>query len=264
MEYDLPKTYTLGILPQIHIGNISLPTYYLVISIACSISIYWFYKRCEHRNLSIRNAMDICLIILTTGFIGARLAHVLFEFPLYYKNNLLEVLYFWQGGFVFYGGAIFGYVCAFLYARRLKMTFWLWHDTAAPVLALSYALGRIACFLEGCCYGKICNLPWATNLKEVHIHTHGITTSLRHPTQLYAMGTELLTLIFLLWLERRKPKLGVIFLSWVILHSLGRIVMETFRDDPRGPAIFDLSISTFISIIFILIALPLLLKRQRS
>lgn len=264
MEYGLPTTYTIGPLPQINFGNLSLPTYYLVISVACSICIYWFYKRCESRNLSIRNAMDICLIVLFSGFIGARLAHVIFEFPDYYRNNPIEILYFWQGGFVFYGGAILGYLCASFYARRLQMTFWLWHDTAAPVLALSYTIGRIACFLEGCCYGKVCSLPWAVALKEVNIHTHGTLTSLRHPTQLYAVGTELLTLIFLLWVERQKPKLGVVFLSWVILHATGRIIMEAFRDDPRGPDFFNLSISTVISILFIMIASIFLSKRLKT
>ncbi|MCJ8276146.1 MAG: prolipoprotein diacylglyceryl transferase [Bdellovibrionales bacterium] len=215
MDYGLPASYTIGPLPQIHIGELTLPSYYAVISIACTICVYWFYRRCDSRNLNNRNAMDISLLILIIGFIGARLAHVLFEFPQYYLEHPIEILYFWQGVFVFYGGAILGYLSAAFYARRLKMTFWLWHDTLAPVMALGYAIGRVACFLEGCCYGKVCNLPWAIHLHEVD--SQGIMPrALSHPTHLYAIGTELITLAVLLFVERRRPNLGVVFLLWVI------------------------------------------------
>ncbi|MCB0377387.1 MAG: prolipoprotein diacylglyceryl transferase [Bdellovibrionales bacterium] len=260
----LPTSYTLGPLPQISLFGLQIPTYHLIISLTCCLCVYWFYKRCEVRNLSQRNAMDISMIVLITGFVGARLAHVLWEYPSYYWQNPVEVFYFWQGGFVFYGGAILGYLCAFLYARRLKLTFWLWHDTAAPVLALGYALGRIACFLEGCCYGKVCTLPWAIPLKEVDVHSHAITTALRHPTQIYASLMEACTLFFLLWLEKKKAKLGVVFLSWVMLHALGRILMEIFRDDPRGPMLMGLSVSTMISLIFIGLAGMTLRARLRE
>ena len=121
-------------------------------------------------------------------------------------------------------------------------------------MALGYGLGRLACFFEGCCYGKLCHLPWAIPLKEVDVVSEQISTSLRHPTQLYAAGTELLTLGFLLWLEKRHPKLGVVFLSWVILHASGRIIMEAFRDDPRGPEVLSLPISSTVSIVFIFMA----------
>lgn len=143
------------------------------------------------------------------------------------------------------------YIAAFLYARKLNLTFWLWHDTIAPVLAGGYAMGRVACFLVGCCYGAACDLPWALELKQAHVETGVITSILRHPTQLYAVGLESLTMVFLLWYEKSKPPLGNVFLSWVVLHSMGRIVMEIFRADPRGGFYLGQSLSTWISLIFI-------------
>ena len=175
-----------------------------------------------------------------------------------------QIFYIWQGGFVFYGGFIFAYFLAFLYARKFNLTFWLWHDTAAPVLAGGYALGRTACFLAGCCYGKVCELPCGISTKQVHLHTGVEAAVTRHPTQLYATAIELLTLMFLLWYEKRKPKLGSVFLIWVALHSVGRIVMETFRDDPRGGVHFGLSISTIISIALLLAATAIFVKRKNQ
>lgn len=264
MPKDLPEFYTIGPLPEINLGFVTLPTYYTILSLTYCLAIYWFYKRCESRNLSQRHAMNIGLIILFAGFLGARLFHILFEHPAHYWENPIQILYFWQGGFVFYGGFIVAYIAAFIYARKLQLTFWLWHDTAAPVLAGGYALGRLACFAVGCCYGAVCDWPWGVKVDQADLQNGIITTVVRHPTQLYAVGLELLTLGFLIWYEKRKPPLGNVFLVWVILHSTGRIIMETFRDDPRGGHYWGLTISIWISLIFIVIAKFVLFKKNKA
>ncbi len=264
MNNTLPEFYPLGPFPEINLGFVSLPTYYFVISLTYCLCIIWFYKRCDNRNLPQKNAMDIGLIVLICGFIGARLFHILFEFPSHYIKHPIEIFYFWQGGFVFYGGFLAAYACAFLYARKLKLTFWLWHDTLAPVLAFGYAMGRMACFLVGCCYGKVCDLPWAVPLKQVHVTTDHLSVVLRHPTQLYAVIIEFATLAFLLWYEKKRPRLGNVFLYWVGLHSLGRIIMEVFRDDPRGSTFFGLSLSTVISILLISTVATILYSRSKQ
>ncbi len=264
MSQKLPDFYTLGPLPQFSLGPMEIPTYYFIISLAFCIGIFWFYKRCENRNLPTKNALDICLIALISGFVGARLFHILFEFPSYYLNNPIEAFYFWQGGFVFYGGFITAYLCSFLYVRKLKLTFWLWHDTLAPVVAFGYAMGRLACFLVGCCYGKVCHWPWAVPLKQVNIHTGMITSVLRHPTQIYASASEFLILIFLLLYEKKKPALGNVFLLWLLLHSTNRFIMEIFRDDPRGGFYANISLSMIISIILFSVSAVILFKRKKE
>ena len=264
MKTQLPDFYTVGPLPELNLGFVILPTYHVMLSLLYCLAIFWFYKRCETRNLSQKNAMELGLIVLFSSFVGARLFHVFFEYPSYYRQYPMEVLYFWQGGFVFYGGFILGYLLAFLYARKLKLTFWLWHDTLAPILAGGYALGRLACFLVGCCFGKPCDLPWAVSMGQVHVQSDALFSLSRHPTQLYASLTEGLTLLFLLWYEKRKPPLGNVFLAWVGLHSIGRIIMEIFRDDPRGGTYWGLSLSTHISIVLILTVFCVFIYRRKT
>ncbi len=264
MSQSEPSYYTVGPLTEIHWGSLSLPTYYLIISLTYCLCVLWFYKRCESRQLPQKNAMDISLILMIFGFIGGRLGHVLFEYPEFYLKNPWQIFYFWQGGFVFYGGALLAYLMAALSIRKMKMTFWLWHDTLAPVIAFGYALGRLACFFAGCCYGKVCNLPWALPLKQVDLQTGLTQTLLRHPTPLYAAFYEFAVVIFLLWYEKQKPQLGRVFLNWVALHSIGRILMETFRDDPRGIQFFNLSISTFISLILLMSSLLWIYKLKKN
>jgi phosphatidylglycerol:prolipoprotein diacylglycerol transferase len=91
---------------------------------------------------------------------------------------------------------------------------------------------------------------------------------LRHPTQLYATFWETAVMIFIVQLEKRKPGLppGWIFTIWIALHALGRLVMEHFRDDPRGSFALGLSPGEGMSLIVLIWSgvNAVLLTRQRD
>ncbi len=240
-------------------ATLSIPTYFVLITIACIIALFWTQKRALKLDLSVKHALDLCLICFVSGFLGGRLFHIFYESPEYYIENPLKVFYFWEGGFVYYGGFISALICCLIFIKRIEPNEWKkYFDLAAPILSLAYIIGRSACFLAGCCYGRACELPWAVN---------GL-----HPTQLYAVFSELLVLGLLLSIEKhslalqyKKPEQalqdGDLFLFWTIGHSAGRIVMELFRDDFRG-LIYYLSISTWISLAVLLTSLALLIRRH--
>src|SRR6185295_13470681 len=71
-------------------------------------------------------------------------------------SDCLAPLRVWDGGLVFYGGAITGIGVGALYARRRGLAFAPLADLIAPALAIGHALGRLGCFAAGCCYGKAC------------------------------------------------------------------------------------------------------------
>lgn len=253
---------TIGPLQEIHFAGLTIPTYYLVISIACCLGIYWSFLRAEEKGLSQDIALNLNIVILISGFLGARLFHIIYEAPSYYIQNPIEVFYFWQGGFVFLGGALAGYAAAVFYIRKKGEPLWLWHDMAAPVVAMTYAVGRLACFLQGCCYGKVCDLPWAFPLRQMNIHTELVSSVHRHPTALYIVFWELGLLTFLIYKEKELKKPGHLFFYALLFHSLGRVGMEVFRADDRGPAFGDLSISLTLSLVFVAISLIQLHKYQ--
>ena len=241
--------------------SISIPTYLLIISLTYCFSIFWVLKRAQKFEYNTKLALDICLTIMIGGFIGARALHILYEEPSYYLENPLDIFKVWQGGFVFYGGAIAAFFStAFLIKKRGENLF-QWLDLFAPIAAGGYAMGRLACFFNGCCYGKACQLPWAVQFPP-SLHSH--ETILRHPTQLYAFSWEIILLILLLLLEKRKTLKtpGHLFLTWTSLHSIGRLIMETFRDDNRGHFILNQSISTWLSLIILTTSLYYLKKTK--
>ncbi len=239
--------------PLIRISDtLVIPTYYLILSGAVCLALLWVSRRSVLFGLSRQRALDLSLIIMVSGFIGGRLFHVFYENYDFYLEDPTRVLYFWNGGFVFYGGALLSGLCAFIYLRATEpKDLKRYLDLFAAPLSFTYILGRIACFFAGCCYGRYCDLPWAINA--------------RHPTQLYAVFWEVGTLILVLAIEktaikdRFKPLKGTgsVFYLWILLHACGRLVMEAFRDDFRGPTL-GLSISSWISVGLVALAVWLL------
>ena len=262
--------------PLIHLtGDIYIPSYILIISIAYCLGIVWSIKRAKKLQMSVNECINICFCVMFGGFFGARIFHVLYEVPEFYFKAPFQLLKIWQGGFVFYGGAIGALTTSAIWIRKRKLDFWAWADLFTPIFSAGYILGRFACFMNGCCYGAICDLPWA-------IHNPTLPENpdvLRHPTQLYVILWELFTLALLLHLEYwsrknkalpfdlitqkfKKMPTGTLFLIWGFFHAVGRIVMEAFRDDPRGDFVFGISISTGISIMIIAATLSLLIARK--
>ncbi len=243
-----------GFWPLIQVLDISIPTYYLIVSLSLSVCLLWVVHRAKVRELDGLVAIDLSILIMLSGFFGARIFHILFEDFDFYLKNPIEIFKFWNGGFVFYGGALAAFFSGIMFLRWRKQVLGDWLNLVAPVAALGYALGRMACLVTGCCFGRICDL--------------NPEYQFRHPTQLYAVIFEFVVLCILLRIEKKPSILnkritqtsGHLFVIWLVFHSLGRIMMEYFRADPRGAMYFSLSISTWISI-FILAFSGLYLKR---
>lgn len=223
--------------PFIHLPQgYSVPIYYLVLSLDTCIALAWLRLRAQKSGLDLKLVWDAALIAMISAFVGARLFHVFYENPEIYLQNPWAVLYFWNGGFVFYGGALLVALSGWLFLRTRAREPLAYFDLFTPIASLGYMIGRWGCFLAGCCYGRYCDLPWAVEG--------------RHPTQLYASFWEFGVLLILLGLEKKKQPTGRVFFLWIVLHGVGRILMEAFRDDFRGMEP-GLSISTWISIVLI-------------
>lgn len=237
------------------IPGLEIPTYFLVISLVVSVSLLWVTRRADIYGLSKKTVLDLSLLLMISATAGARLMHILYENLDYYQEHPLRIFFLWEGGFVYYGGFIAAMIAVFFYfkiTRPAKVG--LYFDTFAPVAAFAYGFGRIGCFLAGCCYGAACDYPWAVAGK--------------HPAQVYALLWEIGCILLLLGLEKKDPrqrpaflkKPGSLFLLWVALHAIGRLLMESVRDDFRGDLILGLSVSSLISWLLLATA-TLLLSR---
>ncbi len=236
--------------PEIHLSDsIVLPTYIVFLSLLYCFLLVYVVRRAVKQEKPIEIALNLALILMIGGFVGGRLFHVFYELPQYYAEDWTRVFKFWEGGFVFFGGFIIALAASWIYVWKMKLSFLEWANFYAPVGALGYGLGRISCFLAGCCYGGSCAAPWAVTFPW------DANQIARHPVQLYAVFWELIVFLILIWLEKKNQLKNRIFFLWLIGHSLGRMMMEHYREDFRGNLIWNLSISTWISLILLAIGI---------
>ncbi len=248
---------TSGFFPWIELGDFRIQSYFFVISLVLCLCAYWIPKRAEKEGLSRSRALDIFIAALAGGFLGSRLLHIFWEEPTYYVQNPTLVFDIMAGGFVWYGGALGAAIAIWIFLRlRKDRSLLRWLDFFAPVAAIGYAGGRLACVLTGCCFGRVCE--WRETLY-------------RFPTQGFAVVWELTVGFFLLWLEKqaatgkRRLQSGTIISLWLVLHGLGRLIMEFLRADPRGPSFGIVTISMAISgLIFFTGALVLTKQISRT
>lgn len=123
--------------------------------------------------LAIRSAIDpevfstAVLIMLVAGVAGARISHILENLPEFtrgsLRENVMNMVNIRSGGLTYYGGFLLATPCAILYGLYKKVPIFRGMDIVAPCLMIGLGFGRIGCFLNGCCYGAECNLPWAVS-----------------------------------------------------------------------------------------------------
>ncbi len=221
------------------IGPLAIYSYGLMVAAGFGTAVYLASAQAHKFGLRKESVVDISLCVLIAGLVGARILYVLLNLG-FYRSNPIEVFYISHGGLVWYGAFLFGVSAALIYVAKKVISFWNTADLFAPYIALGQALGRIGCFLNGCCYGGQAarNFPFAVYFPE--------DVFPRHPTQIYSSLLLLGLFIALRYMQTKRRFAGEIFLAYAILYSLERFVIEFFRGD-NPPVFLNLTISQVIS-----------------
>ena len=166
--------------------------------------------------------------LLLGSVLGARVLYIV----TYWRESFagqpwIEVFMIQRGGLVYYGGLIGASLVVILYARWKKIPLWKLADVLTPSIALGSMFGRIGCLMNGCCFGRSCELPWAIRFADDH-STQGLPV---HPTQIYDALLNLTLYLGLAWLFRRRKFDGQIFAAYLICYAVTRSIVEAFRGD---------------------------------
>lgn len=167
--------------------------------------------------------------LLIGGVIGARAMFVV----TYWKDEFVgkpwwEIFMIQRGGLVFYGGLIGSSMAVILFAFIKRVSLWKLADILAPSIALGSMFGRIGCLLNGCCFGRACEMPWAIRFP----HDHATGGQPVHPTQIYDALLNLTLYFGLAWLFRNRRKFdGQIFAVYLMCYAVTRSTVEFFRGD---------------------------------
>ena len=262
-------------LPEIFkIGNFSVSGYfffYVLVVIFTSLFIFFKAKKEKFDPLEI---IIFLIFGVITMFLGTKIYGVIYSYLSHpSSNHNFDELFtnFFSGG-VFYGGFIAGLIFVFFY---LPVFFigreWGLLDIVAIGGALGQVFGRIGCFMAGCCYGKITELPWSVQFKYLADEPHPCAEYYVHPTQLYEAFLNLSNFIFLYFYYRKRKFEGQIFSFYLINYGFIRIVVEIFRNDGgRGylfkgdNLILNPTIPQTISLILIILGIVLFYKNNQN
>ncbi len=186
---------------------------------------------------------DVGTWIVLNGLIGARLLYVVAYWE-QYRDRPVSILRIWEGGLVLYGGILAGTAAGIAVAMRRRLPLWRFADAVAPGCMLGIALGRIGCFLNGCCWGPVCDKeawfavrfpPQSLAFREMT--SRGFLSGAESgtpplfPAQLAYAGADLLLFALLLFLSRWRRYEGQIFCWFAGGYAILRFAIERFRAD---------------------------------
>ena len=177
--------------------------------------VFWLAAR--ERKLATDGIGRLALIGVLFGVLGAKISELVFMgWPV--RVPALLALDPRIGGRALFGGMVVGWIAVEIAKRRMGIRRST-GDLFALALPAGEAIGRIGCYFNGCCYGKVCSLPWA-------IYQH---EAWRHPTQIYS-AVSAATIFVILWVFRKRMAYeGQLFLIYLLLFGATRFVIEQFR-----------------------------------
>lgn len=225
-----------------HSGVFTVHWYGVMMAVAFIIGLWTASRRAVRDGINPERIVDLGPWLIVGTIIGARAVYVITYWnDSFAGQSFWEIFRVWNGGLVYYGGLIGAALACLIYVRWKGLPTWKTADALTPSIPLGYVFGRIGCFLNGCCFGKPCSLPWAVRFpnqspawyQQFHEHLIGeFARSLPvHPTQLYDSLLNLVLYLGLAWLYRRKKFDGEVFGGYLVCYALTRSFVESFRGD---------------------------------
>jgi phosphatidylglycerol:prolipoprotein diacylglycerol transferase len=252
-------------IPYVHVRIFGYG-FMLCVALLASMSLAaWLARRSK---LDPNTIYDLALWLFVGGIVGARLFYVIQYWGTPQIQGLGDIFKIWQGGIVLYGSIMGGAAAFLVYRWRHPFPFRPMIDVVAPALAIGIAFGRLGCFLNGCCYGDLCHLPWGVSFPGPHgiqvgsapwadqVRSGLIPRSAPwslpvHPTQLYSTidGLILCGLLLAYFPLRRRD--GEVMALLMVTYPINRYLIEWLRGD-EGVFFAGMTISQTIStVIFV-------------
>lgn len=279
------------------LGGITVYSYGLMVAIAFIVGISIGARRARTLGEDPQNILDLCLWVMIFSLVGARLCYVIINID-YYSRYPLEIIMVNRGGLVFYGGIIGAIIASFLFIKIKKLNMGTYFDILSPSLAIGHALGRIGCFLNGCCYGRVIHshplrfigVQFPRVVETVHnaqgeavsqiigapaylAHlNNGIITDTAqtclpvYPTQLISSVGNLIIFFILTYLFSKRSFKGQIWWSYVMIYAVFRFLIEFLRGDnpPVPPFGFTFSQTLAIGLFIVGIIMYNYLKKKQA
>ena len=223
-------------MPYIHLFGIDLPSYELFVSLALIAGVAVYYYESRRVKKDNERSFYLAFAALLGGAIGAKIPHWIMNYQLIIES--WPDVYPLLAGRTIVGGLIGGTLAVYLTRKKLGIK----HrhgNLFAPAGAIGIAIGRIGCFLRGCCYGTETNLPWGVDFGD---------SIMRHPTQIYESIFALGMFVYFQF-TKKKAKPGYQFWQLLVFYFSYRFLSEFIRTEPK--MFLDLTSFQYVSLLML-------------
>ena len=225
------------------VGPFTIYSYGVMLAIAVVVCSILLGRDAKRMGLQAGTMYDLVFVAILSGIVGARIFFILLNLS-YFSKYPQEIIMVQNGGLAFQGGLVFATLACVFFLKKKGILSLEVADLIAPYLALGQSIGRIGCFLNGCCHGKHADHGMFFPVHDDHLH----------PTQLYATVGLLIVFFSLKKLQTMNLPKGKIFVYYLILASSLRFVIQSFRADNQA-VFLGLSVYHCVAIIIFLIAI---------
>ncbi|HTS62199.1 MAG TPA: prolipoprotein diacylglyceryl transferase [Candidatus Acidoferrales bacterium] len=244
-----------------------LATYGVLVAAGFLTALWLAGRLAKQQGLNSEAITNLGIYCALAALAGAKLMMFVIDFR-YYAEHPSEIfaLSTIRAGGVFYGGFLAALAVAVWYMRKSKLPGLKTADVFAPAIALGHGIGRIGCFMAGCCWGIECHRPWAVTFTDpVANDLVGVPLNQPlHPTQLYESASEFLIFAILYRLLRKPHAEGTILAAYLALYGAARFIVEFYRHHEQGNLWgTPLDTSQWISLVFIAAAVWYSVKARR-
>jgi phosphatidylglycerol:prolipoprotein diacylglycerol transferase len=227
----------IGMIPILYHGPFfTVYSYGLMVALGFILATAGLVRQARREGLDSGRVYDFCFVLLIAGILGARIFYVVLNWS-DFNDRLLDIVKINQGGLVWFGGLLGAFLAGVLFIRRQQWSFVRMADLTAPWIALGQAVGRVGCFLNGCCYG----------FRTPHGLYFPVLGDCYFPSQIVDALTLGAVFLILYRAQRRSTTGGRVFALYLVAAGLQRFGMEILRGDVR-PFYFGLSIFQWIAL----------------
>lgn len=258
--------------------------YGILITFGMLLAVLFALRASKFEKIKTDDIYDLAISIIIFGVIGARAYYVIFSWTEFsyvatggtFFQNLWGTIYnciaIWDGGLAIYGGIIAGLIVAFIFAKIKKIPAMKVCDILVPCVLVGQIIGRWGNFINVEAYGYETTLPWRMGI-HYSLFGNGIETGVWdlekfvHPTFLYESLWNLIILVAILIIYKKKKYDGQHFCTYLIWYGFGRMLIENLRTDSLMLGSLRISVLvgcvSFVSGIILLICLIRKNKAER-
>ena len=244
-----------------HLGPFSLRAYALCILAGVFIAVWWTSRRYRARGGSEDTVLDVAVLSVPVGILGARLYHVITSPDAYFGpgGDPVRIVQIWRGGLGIWGGVAAGLAAAAWLMRRRGLRLAPLTDAVAPALLVAQAVGRVGNWFNQELFGAPTALPWGLEIDDAHLPAGCAPGTLFHPTFLYEALWNLAGAALLVLLERRLRRRdgttgGRLIWAYLMVYTAGRAWIEHLRVD-EAAVVLGLRLNEWTAMIVFLVGL---------